>query len=118
MKITVYITNYNYGRFIEQAIDSVLNQTEQDFEIIIIDDGSIDNSRAIIDSYRNNPKIKIVLQQNKGLTTSNNVALKLSQGKYIMRLDADDYLVQNALSKLSSILDKKPNLGMVFGDYY
>ncbi len=118
MKITVYITNYNYGRFIEQAIDSVLNQTEKDFEIIIIDDGSIDNSRAIIDSYRNNPKIKIVLQQNKGLTTSNNVALKLSQGKYIMRLDADDYLVQNALSKLSSILDKKPNLGMVFGDYY
>ena len=118
MKITVYITNYNYGRFIEQAIDSVLNQTEQDFEIIIIDDGSIDNSRAIIDSYRDNPKIKIVLQQNKGLTTSNNVALKLSQGKYIMRLDADDYLVQNALSKLSSVLDKKPNLGMVFGDYY
>jgi len=118
LKITVYITNYNYGRFIEQAIDSVLNQTEQDFEIIIIDDGSIDNSRAIIDSYRNNPKIKIVLQQNKGLTTSNNVALKLSQGKYIMRLDADDYLVQNALSKLSSVLDKKPNLGMVFGDYY
>ena len=118
MKITVYITNYNYGKYLKRAIDSVLNQTEQDFEIIIIDDGSIDNSKAVIESYRNNPKIKIVLQQNKGLTISNNLALKLSKGKYIMRLDADDYLEENALNKLSNVLDEKPQVGMVFGDYY
>ena len=96
-KITVYITNYNYGQFLRQAIESVLIQTEQDFEIILIDDGSTDDSISLIQSYIDHPKVKIVLQQNKGLTISNNLALKLSRGKYIMRLDADDYLAENAL---------------------
>ncbi len=100
MKITVYITNYNYGQFIKKAINSVLIQTEQDFEIILIDDGSTDDSVPLIQSYIDHPKVKIVLQQNKGLTISNNLALKLSRGKYIMRLDADDYLAENALEKL------------------
>jgi glycosyltransferase involved in cell wall biosynthesis len=117
-KISVYITNYNYGQFIKKAIDSVLNQTEKDFEIILIDDGSTDDSIPLIQSYIDHPKVKIVLQQNKGLTISNNLALKLSRGKYIMRLDADDYLVETALEKLSAILDKRAEIGMVFGDYY
>lgn len=117
-KISVYITNYNYGQFIKKAIDSVLNQTEKDFEIILIDDGSTDDSIPLIQSYIDHPKVKIILQQNKGLTISNNLALKLSRGKYIMRLDADDYLVETALEKLSAILDKRAEIGMVFGDYY
>ncbi len=117
-KITVYITNYNYEKYIVQAIDSVLNQTETDFEILIIDDGSTDESMSLIEVYNKNPKIKIIQQKNKGLTVSNNVALKLAKGKYIMRLDADDFLFKDALEKLSSILDKDSNIGMVFGDYY
>ena len=84
----------------------------------MIDDGSTDDSISLIQSYIDHPKVKIVLQQNKGLTISNNLALKLSRGKYIMRLDADDYLAENALGELSTILDKKPDIGMVFGDYY
>ena len=117
-KITVYITNYNYGKYISQAIESVLNQSETDFEILIIDDGSTDNSMKIIEGYIKNPKIKVIQQKNKGLTVSNNVALKLANGKYIMRLDADDFLFKNSLKILSSELDKDPNIGMVFGDYY
>ena len=117
-KITVYITNYNYEKYIVQAIDSVLNQTETDFEILIIDDGSTDESMSLIQVYSKNPKVKIIQQKNKGLTVSNNVALKLAKGKYIMRLDADDFLFKDALEKLSSILDKDSNIGMVFGDYY
>ena len=117
-KITVYITNYNYGKYIKKAIESVLIQSETDNEIIIIDDGSNDNSKSIIETYRNHENIKIVMQQNKGLTVSNNLALKLSRGKYIMRLDADDYLTENALKNLAEVLDRKTNVGMVFGDYY
>ncbi len=117
-KITVYITNYNYGKYIKKAIESVLIQTETDNEIIIIDDGSNDDSKSIIETYRNHKNIKIVMQQNKGLTVSNNLALKLSRGKYIMRLDADDYLTKDALKNLASVLDRKTNVGMVFGDYY
>ncbi len=116
--VTVYITNYNYGSFIKEAIESVLNQSFQDFEIIIIDDGSTDNSKSIIESYSGHQKIKIIFQQNKGLNITNNIALRVAQGKYIMRLDADDYLDKNALLVMTNILEKDVSLGLVFPDYY
>lgn len=116
--ISVYITNYNYGRFIKKSIDSLLNQSFQDFEVIIIDDGSTDNSKEIIESYSDNIKVKIIFQQNKGLNVTNNIALRVAQGKYIMRLDADDYLDSNALLVMSNFLEKNEDLGLVFPDYY
>ncbi len=118
MLITVYITNYNYGQYLSKAVDSVLNQSTTDFELIIIDDGSVDNSKEIIESYRSNKKVSIIYQQNKGLNATNNVALKASNGKYIMRLDADDYLEENAIEILSQKLESDPELGLVFPNYY
>ncbi len=116
--ITVYITNYNYGKYIRQAIESVLNQTFQDFELFVIDDGSTDNSKAIIESYAGHPKISIIYQKNKGLNITNNIALRLANGKYIMRLDADDYLASNALETMTNLLEADDSLGMVFPDYF
>lgn len=116
--VTVYITNHNYEKFIRQAIESVLCQTMDDYELIIIDDGSSDNSRAIIEEYKTHPKILTVFQQNKGLNVTNNIALRLARGKYIMRLDADDYLDENALTILSGALEREPEVGLVFPDYY
>ena len=72
--VTVYITNFNYGKFIKQAIESVLMQTEQSFELIIIDDGSTDNSKEIIEKYKDLKNIRIVYQKNKGLNVTNNIA--------------------------------------------
>tara|TARA_B100001175_G_scaffold317750_1_gene336157 strand:+ start:2030 stop:3415 length:1386 start_codon:yes stop_codon:yes gene_type:complete len=115
--ITVYITNYNYGKYLKQSIESVLNQSFQDFELIIIDDGSTDDSKTIIESYENNSKIKVVYQNNKGLTISNNIALKLSQGEFILRLDSDDYFHKDALTNLLSGFHSN-KIGMVFGDWY
>ena len=63
--ITVYVTNHNYGHFIKQCIDSILSQTLQDFRLIIIDDGSTDNSREIIDEYKNRDNIDIIYQLRK-----------------------------------------------------
>jgi len=80
-KVTIYITNYNYGRFISEAIDSVLNQTYSDIELIVIDDGSTDNSREIINKYAQEHDFQVILQQNKGLNATNNVALAASKGK-------------------------------------
>jgi len=117
-KITVYITNHNYGQFIEQSIESVLNQTMHDYEILVIDDGSTDNSREVIEKYMENEKIRIIFQQNKGLNVTNNIAMRTAQGKYLMRLDADDYLDPNALLVLSNALESDSQLGMVFPDYY
>ncbi len=116
--VTVYITNYNYGRYIRQAIESVLNQTLQDFELIIIDDGSTDNSKEIIESYAECRNVQIVYQQNKGLNVTNNVALKLATGKYIVRLDADDYFHKDALEVMSHKLESDASLGLVFPDYH
>lgn len=116
--ITVYITNYNYGKYIRKAIESVLHQSFQDFELLIIDDGSTDNSRKIIESYADYQKIKIVYQQNKGLNITNNIAMRLASGKYIMRLDADDYLAPTALEEMFNQLEQDQSLGLVFPNYY
>lgn len=116
--VTVYITNYNYAPFLEQSIRSVLDQTFQDFELIIIDDGSSDNSEEIIEKYRENDKVRIIYQQNKGLNATNNVAIAEACGKYIVRLDADDYLEPSALGMMVTLLEADPELGLVFPDYY
>lgn len=116
--VTVYITNHNYGKYITKAINSVLNQSMDNFELIIIDDGSKDNSKKIIDKFEKNKKIISVFQKNKGLTVSNNLAIRLSRGKYIMRLDADDWLDVNALQIMSNYLEKNKKIGLVFPDYF
>ena len=117
-KVTVYIPVYNYGKYIEKAIQSVLNQAIEDWELIVINDGSTDDTSEILEKYKNHPEIRIIEQENKGLTVSNNIALRLSNGKYLMRLDADDYLDENALLILSNVLDTKPEVGLVYPDYY
>jgi glycosyltransferase involved in cell wall biosynthesis len=96
----------------------VLSQTFQDFEIIIIDDGSTDNSKEIIEQYESNENTKIIYQKNKGLNITNNIALRASQGKYIMRLDADDFLDENALLVMTNAFISDPELGLVFPDYF
>jgi len=110
--------NYNYGHFICQAIDSVLVQTLSEFELIIIDDGSTDNSQELIEQYVHHPKVVTVLQENKGLNITNNIALRISRGEYLMRLDPDDWLDENALQVMSGMLDRNPDAALVFPDYY
>jgi CMP-N-acetylneuraminic acid synthetase len=117
-KVTVYIPTHNYGKYIEQAVQSVLCQTMDDWELIIIDDGSTDNTQSVLDSFRSHPKIRIVEQTNQGLNVTNNIALRLATGSYLMRLDADDYLDENTLLILSNILDIKDSVGLVYPDYY
>ncbi len=116
--VTIYITNYNYGSYIKEAIESVLNQSFKDIELIIIDDGSTDNSRMIIESYSHLSNTRIIFQKNKGLNVTNNIAMRLAHGKYLVRLDADDYFSEDAIEKMSNKLESDPDLGLVFPDYY
>lgn len=118
-KVSIYTPTYNCGKYLETAIESVLSQTYQDFELIIIDDGSTDNTELILEKYKDNPKIKIIKnKKNFGFVKSAIKAIKLSRGEYIMRLDADDYLDENALMIMTNILDKHPEIGMVYPDYF
>ncbi|RME31682.1 glycosyltransferase, partial [Candidatus Woesearchaeota archaeon] len=114
----MYIASYNYGAYLEQAIHSVLRQTLQDFELLIFDDGSTDNSKAILRRYARDERIRVIEQENEGLVRIANKAVKLARGRYLMRLDADDFLDENALLVLSSILDTKKDVDLVYSDYY
>jgi len=116
--VTVYITNYNYGGYIRQAIESLLAQSYKQLEIYIIDDGSSDNSRKIIKEYEHLGNVRLIFQKNKGLNATNNVAMKLAKGKYIMRLDADDYLHPDAIGKMVAKIELHPEASMIFPDYY
>ncbi|MBI2027042.1 MAG: glycosyltransferase [Deltaproteobacteria bacterium] len=118
VKVTVYITAHNYGHFLLQSIESVLRQKYDSWELIVINDGSTDNTKGILEKFTDHQKIKIIHQKNKGLTTSNNIATRMSQGEYLMRLDADDYLDENALLVLANILETHPHIGLVYPDYY
>lgn len=116
--VTVYITNYNYGNYLTRSVESVLEQSLQDFELLIIDDGSTDHSCTLIETYRHLPKVQIIYQQNKGLNVTNNIAMRAASGKYLMRLDADDYLHPEALQAMTRVLEADELLGLVFPDYY
>ena len=88
-KVTVLMSVYNGQKYLSEAVDSILNQTFANFEFLIIDDGSTDNSIKIINSYRDS-RIVFIKQDNRGLPSALNIGLKNSKGKYIARMDADD----------------------------
>ena len=115
--VTVYITNHNYDQFIEQSIESVLSQTYGEIELIIIDDGSSDSSELIIKKYENYKGVKTIFQKQLGLNASNNTALKIAKGDYIIRLDADDYFYPSAVKKLINVIHKNKDTALVFPDY-
>ncbi|MCS5707687.1 glycosyltransferase [Candidatus Berkiella cookevillensis] len=117
-KITVYMPSHNYGRYLSEAIESVLKQTMQDWELLLINDNSSDNTQEIMQYYANHPKIKIFQTPGIGLPSVCNFALKHAQGEYIIRLDADDIFEENILLVLSHYLDIHPEVALVFPDYY
>lgn len=117
-KITVYIPCHNYGSFLEQSVESVLRQTYDDYEILIIDDGSRDNTQEVIDLYRHVPNIRCFRTEGVGLPSVCNLALKEARGEYIIRLDGDDVFDPNILLILERHLDRNPDIALVFPDYY
>lgn len=107
MKYSIIIPVYNTEKYIEKCIESVLNQTYKNFEIIIINDGSTDKSEEILKTYEKNNKITIITQTNHGLSYSRNIGIKKSTGDYVLFLDSDDYYELNLLEKLNEVARKE-----------
>ena len=103
---------YNTEKYIYNAIESILNQTFRDFEFIIINDGSTDNSLEIIKSF-NDPRIKIISRENRGLAYSLNEGIRLAQCDLIARMDPDDISLPSRLQKQIEYLEKNPDVGIV-----
>ncbi|KYC37132.1 hypothetical protein WA1_46730 [Scytonema hofmannii PCC 7110] len=104
---SIIITNYNYGRFLPEAIDSALNQSYQPTEIIVVDDGSTDNSQQIIASYGD--KIVPILKENGGQASAFNTGFATSGGEVICFLDSDDVLLPSGIEKAVQILQNDPH---------
>ncbi|OKH27674.1 glycosyltransferase family 2 protein [Chroogloeocystis siderophila] len=110
--VSVIINNYNYGRFLSEAIDSVLNQTYPDIEIIVVDDGSTDNSPEVIARYQD--KVIPVLKQNGGQASAFNAGFKATHGEIICMLDADDVFVPEKVTEIVNIFNQYPDIGWCF----
>lgn len=100
-EISVIIPVYNIEKYIEECLQSVVSQTLQEIEIIVVDDGSTDNSARIIQEFaRRDERIRIVRKKNEGLALARKSGIEIARGKYIQHLDGDDYLETNALELL------------------
>ncbi len=113
MFVSVIIPNYNHAPFLKKRIDSVLNQTYQDFEVIILDDCSTDNSKKTIEQYRGHPKISRIVynQQNSGSPFKQWLkGIALSKGDWIWTAESDDYCLPNLLSELVDNVQKFPGM--------
>lgn len=109
--VSVIIPNYNYAHYVTQAVDSVLAQTYPQVEIIVIDDGSTDDSEPILRSYGD--KLKWIRQQNQGVSAARNLGVRESKGELIAFLDADDVWLPTKLEKQVARILAEPKLGLV-----
>lgn len=114
-KVSLIITTYNRARLLPRAVNSVLNQTYGDFEIIIVDDCSTDSTQDVIQSFAD-PRIRWFTHEvNRGLSATRNTGIANARGEYIAFLDDDDECTPNRLADQVSILESNPEIGMVYG---
>ena len=112
--VSVIIPCYNQGRFLGEAIESVLRQTYSPFEIVVVDDGSTDHTSVVAAGYR---QVRLIRQTNQGLAAARNAGLRESRGGYLVFLDADDLLLPDALRIGVDCLQAHPQCAFVSGHY-
>lgn len=114
--VSVVMSVYNGERFLREAVESILDQSFLEFEFIIINDGSTDFTAEMLDSYqKNDPRVHVYHQENRGLVESLNRGCGLAQGSYIARMDADDISVKNRLMWQVDFMEKHPEVGVLGG---
>ena len=114
--LSVIMPVYNVEKYLRRAIDSVLNQKFNDYEIIIVNDGSTDSSGEICDEYlKKDSRISVIHQENKGLAETRNTALKVARGKYIYFMDSDDYITGEIFSDNIELAEKYGCDEVIFG---
>ncbi len=110
--VSILINNYNYENFLAEAIDSALSQTYSSVEVVVVDDGSKDNSREVINNY--GARIVSVFKKNGGQASAFNAGFQASQGEIICFLDADDYYAANKVSRIVELFRQNPGSGWIF----
>lgn len=116
-RVSVIIPTYNRGRFILEAIDSVLSQEYPNFELLVIDDGSTDNTAAVVGAI-DDPRLRYIQQDNRGRSNARNRALSLARGAFITFLDSDDLYLPSKISLQVQYLLDNPETGMIYTSAY
>jgi glycosyltransferase involved in cell wall biosynthesis len=114
--VSVIIPTYNYARFIGDALNSLVTQVYPDFECLVIDNGSTDNTSEIIKPFLKDKRFKYIVQDNRGVSVGRNTGLKLAKGDYILFLDADDLIEKNKLEAAVYFLEMNREVSLVYSD--
>jgi glycosyltransferase involved in cell wall biosynthesis len=114
METSVIIPAYNQGRYLGAAIRSVLEQTRQDFEIIVVDDGSTDGTYSVAHAFAD-PRVRYVYQENRGLSAARNTGIRHATGEFLSFLDSDDQFLPRNLELLRDAFEGDPDLGLAAG---
>jgi glycosyltransferase involved in cell wall biosynthesis len=112
--VSVIISTYNYGRFLSAALDSVLDQTYPDFEVIVVDDDSTDDTPWIMDEYQVDPRVRYERIAHRGSPVAKNTGIHLAQAPLIAFLDADDIWLPDKLDRQVAIMNGNPKVGVVY----
>jgi len=115
-EITVVIPAYNASQYITETIQSVLQQTFTNWELIVVNDGSTDNTEDIVKRFSDDTRIKLISQKNGGVSAARNNGIRVAAGKYIAFLDADDYLLPGDLQVKYDVLSKNSLIDFVYSD--
>lgn len=113
-RVSVIIPSYNRAAFLPEAIESLLSQTYPVFEIIVVDDGSTDETKEVCDRY---PTVQYIYQKNQGVSVARNTGIHVSTGEYLLFLDSDDCLLPQAVEIGINCINAHPEVGFVFGNY-
>jgi len=116
--VSIIIPSYNASAYVIEAIDSALAQTYKDVEVIVVDDGSTDNTKQLLAPYVRNSKIRYIYQANKGLSGARNTGIKAARGEYIALLDADDLFLPGKIEKQVAHLEACPSCDVSYCDLY
>lgn len=118
MFISVIIPSYNAEKFIKNTLDSILTQEYTNFEIIVVDDESTDNSAQIVKGYEEKySQIKLISQKNSGAPMARNKGLSLAEGEYILFLDSDDLLSSSSFLQVNAVIKDEKDYDLIIGDY-
>src|SRR6202007_216262 len=115
-KVSIVVPNYNHAKYLRQRIESVLEQTYRDFEVILLDDCSTDESRSIISEYAADPRVRVEFnERNSGSTFKQwNKGVGLAKGKYVWIAESDDYADKMLLERLAAVLDSEARIAIAY----
>jgi glycosyltransferase involved in cell wall biosynthesis len=113
--VSIVVPSYNHEKYITEAIESVFNSAYKNIEVIVIDDGSTDNSANIIIELSKKYKFNLIIRENRGLTKTLNQALNIAKGKYFFHIGSDDKILPNKISLQVDCMEQNPDFGLCYG---